>query len=156
MESWDIHSARRCSAALGRPRSPDELMPYLACNWPRVIIHAITVREAPQGTSFGAIRARIGLGALRPSDVRVSVVPLDRPTAQSAAIRLSASAERCRDGSHLFDGVIPTEALTRRRCTVRVTPAAELPAWSYILTPIERHVPRERVGSLTTVDQGSP
>ena len=146
MESCDIHSGRRCWAAVGRPRNADELMPYLACNWPRVIIHAITVREATPGKQFDAVRAHIALGALRPSDVRVSIVSLDRPNAQGIPIRLSANAEQCRDGSYAFEVVVPTAALTHRKCAIRVTPAAELPAWSYILTPIERQIPRERLG----------
>lgn len=148
MESY-VHSIRGASASVSRPGSADGLMPYIACNWPRVIIHAITVGEAAPATSFDAIRVRISLGALRPSDVRVSVVPLDRPAAEGAPIRLFANAERCGDGSYVFEGVVAAAVLTRGTCAIRVTPAQELPGWSYILTPIERRVPCEHPGPRT-------
>ena len=135
MHSFHAHAERSYSAVLDRPGTMDALIPHLMCNWPRVVIHDVAVGRA---TVRGERRvtARIDLGALLPKDVHVALV--DRATHRAAGdILLSCRTELDEDRSHLFEAIVPSAVLNRGSCVIRVTPAASLPAWRYILEAVE-------------------
>jgi hypothetical protein len=136
MNSHGIFPERSHSAVLDRPSTVDELVPHLVCNWPRVVINGVTV-SAPITRSGTVVTARIHLGALLPSDVRVAVVMRPGLLRAAAEIPLSCHGEAREDGSFLFEGIVPPAALTDGRSAIRVTSAAALPAWRYILEAIE-------------------
>lgn len=136
MHSFHAHADRTYSAVLDRPSTLDALVPHLMCNWPRVVIHEVAAGR-PGVRGERRVSARIDLGALRPGDVRVALVA-DRAALQPPAeIVLSCRSDPGEDGSHVFEAVVPSSALASASCAVRVTPAAALPAWRYILEAVE-------------------
>ena len=135
MQTNQAPSDRASSAVLRRPGTADGLMSHFVCNWPRVIIHSISLGRRASGRSRAVVRARIALGALLPADVRVTLVSTQRPSL-FAAVGLSWT-ERHPDGSHFFEGAAPAVALSRGGCAIRVTPVDDLPPWRSILEAIE-------------------
>ena len=136
MNTHGMYSERSHSAVLDRPSTVDELVPHLVCNWPRVVINGVTVSE-PITRVGSVVTARIHLGALLPNDVRVAVVVRPGLLRGAAELPLSCHSDASDDGSFLFEGIVPPAALTDGRCAIRVTSAAALPAWRYILEAIE-------------------
>src|SRR5687768_6145442 len=136
MHSFQAHGERTYSAVLDRPSTMDALIPHLMCNWPRVVIHDVAVGR-PAGRGERRVTARIHLGALLPGDVQVALVADRAPSAAPGGILLSRRTEPDEDGSHLFEAIVPSAVLDGGSCAVRVTPAADLPAWRYILEAVE-------------------
>ena len=134
MQTNQTQSDRASSAVLRRPGTATGLISHFVCNWPRVIIHSISLKRRASGRSRGVVRARVTLGALLPADVRVTLVSTQRPS-PFAEVGL-AWTERFEDGSHLFEGTAPAAALSGTGCAIRVTPVDDLPPWRSILEPI--------------------
>ena len=135
MQTNDTHAERAHSTVLRRPGTADALISHFVCNWPRIIIHSISLGRRGSGKPRGVVRARITLGALLPADVRVTLVSTQHPS-PFADVGLSWT-EQYEDGSHFFEGVVPAGAMTRSGCAIRVTPVVDLPAWRSLLEPIE-------------------
>jgi hypothetical protein len=148
MLSSEIRSERSRSAVADRPGTPAGFVPHLVCNWPRVVIREVRVIPSRlSDESHSTVRAWIHLGALLPVDVRVAMVPTRGSVPNATQTRLMLSAESSHNGSHLFEGTMPAAALGEG-CTVRVTPALDLPVWRDLLRAIEasgRPVEVERV-----------
>lgn len=136
MHSHTVDSERSRSAVLDRPSTADALIPHLLCNWPRVVFNSIDVGR-PTGRRGRLVTARIHLGALFPTDVRVLVVAGTAEYRTTGEIELSCRGAAEEDGTYRFEAMVAPAVLATGSCAVRVTPASVPPAWQYILETIE-------------------
>jgi hypothetical protein len=75
--------------------------------------------------------------------VHVALIPAKPLTADGAAEKQMWSIESYHNGSYLFEASVPAGSASAAPFTIQVTPADDLPAWRYILRPIEALVPLE-------------
>jgi hypothetical protein len=153
MPSTHSPSDRPRSAVLNRPATSNGFVSHVVCNWPRILIGGIEVQHPSVGDAWPTrVRARIDLGTLLPVDVRVELVPAKPSVADRADQKRMRSTESYQNGSYLFEASLPAGIAKGGPFTIRVTPAEDLPAWRYILRPIEALVPPDgRLPRLSSV-----